>query len=131
VSAQIGAQAVAAAAEALESAIRQHLDEVERLLSPLIQSLRQRLTEAGRQTAHSSIDLDRGPRLRDELVAMLQDSNAASEPLFKENEALIQAVMGDGFAAFARAMRACDFSEALEQLLQQADTPHDTGQPEK
>ena len=126
VSAQIGAQPLASAAEALEGAIRQHLpeaawrphlDEVRRHLVHLIDALRRRQAEAGQDRADTPVDLDRWPRLRDELVALLQDDNAACEHLYKENEALIRVAMGDRFPAFSRAMLAFDFTRALEQLV--------------
>ena len=137
--AQIGAEALAQAAQALEKTLREpgkvppgraQLDAVQALLGPLARQLHQALdtpTAAQTASAHGGAegsmgsdvgsDVDREwPALKAALMAQLHDGQGAVLQRFKDHEPLIRQALGTQHDALRQALGNFDFDAALALL---------------
>ena len=126
VSAQIGADPLSKAAEALEVAIRERpgadkarqcLGQVDALLAPLLKELQARAHPATpAHPATAAVDLARWPQIKAQLMALLQAGDTSCEELLQDNEVLVQQALGPVYPDLDRAIRDYDYTAALRVL---------------
>jgi two-component system sensor histidine kinase/response regulator len=126
VSAQIGADPLSKAAEALEAAIRERpgadkarqcLGQVDALLAPLLKELQARAHPATpAHPATAAVDLARWPQIKAQLMALLQAGDTSCEELLQDNEVLVQQALGPVYPDLDRAIRNYDYTAALRVL---------------
>ena len=124
--AQIGADPLSKAAEALEAAIRERqgadkirqcLGQVDALLAPLLKALQARTHSA--EPAHpatAAVDLARWPQIKAQLAALLEAGDASCEELLQDNVALVEQALGPAYPEVDRAIRNYDYTAALRVL---------------
>jgi PAS domain S-box-containing protein len=140
VAGNIGAKAVAAAAAALETALRANRGDdaeleraralVSRTLTALVGELETRLPAkaASIPVAASGIDPAQGDAVLDRLVILLRAFDAEAADLLEAQAPLLKAVLGDAYQGIADAVRVFDFDLALSRLPPRSTTNrrHDT-----
>ncbi|WP_151446455.1 response regulator [Lacisediminimonas profundi] len=129
VAGNVGAGEAASAARALETAIREQRPRAE--LDELLETLHARLTvvieELDRQlppvtTATGAIDRHALATVCDQLLKLLEAGDPAATRLAQENSDLLGQGLAEHYPAFAQAVTAFDFENALELLVKARDS---------
>ena len=124
VSGNIGAKAVQAAAEQLETAILNHanqdqltslLAQAEPHLLQVIQGINAALSPASTETTGTFLPAEQAAQLST-LRALLRNDDAECAVLLEKQQALFQVALGANYAAMAKAIEGFDFDLALALL---------------
>ncbi|MBW7903471.1 MAG: response regulator [Rhodocyclaceae bacterium] len=129
VAGNVGADAVAALAGALEAAIREQqpdervaaaLAALTTALGDLTGALAGALA-AAEPAAPAAVEADRAAAVVDRLRALLADDDPAAAELLQGNAGLLRAALGDAYDEVARAVGAFDFDTAAARLRSLGD----------
>jgi two-component system sensor histidine kinase/response regulator len=132
VSAQIGASAISASTEQLETAVKQReplpvlvasLAEVGAGLDALIDAIRTRLPQKEAAPASPQVDAAKLHEVCSRLAAQLEVDDFSSGLTITQNEPLLRAALGERFGKLAALVEAFDFGGAME-LLKECSAGH-------
>jgi len=127
VAASLGANDLSTTAAALEKCLNEQkslaeievlIALIERQLPPLTQGIAQALLPLAhlKNVPTKPVDTQAAKRLLNTIQAFLVDDDLEGKLLFEENEAVLKAVLGEGYSRIAKHIGNFDFADACEEL---------------